>query len=138
MLNMSGDITAKGAILVEMGKYDEAFAAFKNALQKSDASDVSQAVKDNARLFHHFNLVAVEIGRKDLKKAKAEAEEFRKGAEASKNPNQVRQAHGLAGRVALAENDYAKAIAELLAVQSSEPVRTVQTRVGIPGEGREG
>jgi tetratricopeptide (TPR) repeat protein len=119
MLNMSGDITAKGNILTEMGKYDEAAAAFGNSLQKSDTSDVSQAVKDNVRLFHHFNLVSVEIGRKDLKKA--EAEEFRKGAEASKNPNQVRQAHGLAGRIALAENDYDKAIGELLQANRQNP-----------------
>jgi tetratricopeptide (TPR) repeat protein len=121
MLDMSGDLVAKGNILAEMGKYDEALAAFASAVQKSDAADVSQAVKDNVRLFHHSNLVSVALGRKDLKKAKAEAEEFRKGAEASKNPNQVRQAHGLAGRIALAENDSDKAISELLQSNLQNP-----------------
>lgn len=135
MLNMSGDITAKGNILTEMGKYDEAAAAFENSLQKSDTSDVSQAVKDNVRLFHHFNLVSVEIGRKDLKKAKAEAEEFRKGAEASKNPNQVRQAHGLAGRIALAENDYDKAIGELLQANRQNPYELYRLGLAYQAKG---
>ncbi len=135
MLNMSGDITAKGNILAEMGRYDEAFAAFENSVQKSDASDVSQAVKDNVRLFHHFNLVSVETGRKDLKKAKVEAEEFRKGAEASKNPNQVRQAHGLAGRIALAENDYDKAIGELLQSNLQSPYELYRLGLAYQAKG---
>lgn len=121
MLNMSGDITAKGNILTDMEKYDAAVAAFENSVQKSDASDVSQAVKDNVRLFHHLSLASVEIARKDLKKAKAEAGEFRKGAEAGRNPNQVRLTHGLAGRIALAEKDYDKAIGELLQSNLQDP-----------------
>jgi tetratricopeptide (TPR) repeat protein len=121
MLDMSADMAAKGNVLCEMGKYSEASAAFESAVQKSDAADASQAVKENVRLFHHFNLVAVEIGRKDLKKAKAEAEEFRKGAEAKKNPNQLRLAHGLAGRIFFAENDYDKAIGELLQSNLQNP-----------------
>jgi len=134
-LDMSGDITTKGNILVEMGKYDEAAAAFENAVKKSDAADVSQAVKDNVRLFHHVNLVSVEIGRKNLKKAKAEAEEFRKGAEAGKNANQVRLAHGLAGRVALAENDYATAIGELLKSNLQNPYELYRLGLAYQAKG---
>jgi tetratricopeptide (TPR) repeat protein len=87
------------------------------------------------RLFHHFNLVSVEIGRKDLKKAKVEAEEFRKGAEASKNPNQVRQAHGLAGRIALAENDYDKAIGELLQSNLQNPYELYRLGLAYQAKG---
>ncbi len=60
----------------------------------------------------HFNRARVALARKDVPSAKTEAEEFRKGAEASRNPAQIRLAHELAGMIALAEKDYAKAVAE--------------------------
>jgi tetratricopeptide (TPR) repeat protein len=135
MLDMSGDMTAKGNVLCEMGKYDEALAAFESAVKMSEAADASQAVKDNVKLFHHLNLVAVEIGRKDLKKAKADAEEFRKGAEAKKNSNQIRLAHGLAGRISLAENDYDKAISELLKSNLQNPYELYRLGLAYQGKG---
>ena len=110
---MVGDLQLKGNILVEMGKYDQAKESFDRALKVSEASSLSQEIKDNAKLTHHFNLATVALGKKELAQAKAEAEEFRKGAEASKNPAQVRLAHELAGMIGLAEKDYDKAIAEL-------------------------
>jgi tetratricopeptide (TPR) repeat protein len=61
----------------------------------------------------HNNLARVALVKKDLDAAKTEAEEFRKGAEASNNPAQVRLAHELTGMIALAEKDYDKALAEL-------------------------
>jgi tetratricopeptide (TPR) repeat protein len=61
------------------------------------------------------------VGKRDFAAAKAEAEEFRKGAEASRNPNQARQAHELAGMIALAEKDYDKAIAELQQANQQNP-----------------
>jgi lipopolysaccharide biosynthesis regulator YciM len=64
-------------------------------------------------MVHHFNLTAVAIAKKDLAGAKSHAEEFGKGAEATKNPAQLKQSHELAGRIALAEKDYGKAVTEL-------------------------
>ena len=46
------------------------------------------------------------IGKKDYAGAKTHADEYRQGAEASKNPAQVKLAHELAGRIALAQKDY--------------------------------
>jgi len=43
------------------------------------------------------------IGKKDYNAAKTHIEEFRTSAEASKNPAQLKQAHELAGRIALAQ-----------------------------------
>src|SRR5215212_6512415 len=90
---MTGDLQLKGNILVEMGRYDEAKAEFDRLLKMTEDSTLSQEIKDNARRFHHYNLVTVAAGKKDFATAKAEAEEFRKGADVSKNPNQMRQAH---------------------------------------------
>ena len=39
----------------------------------------------------------IAVGKKDYPTAKAEAGEFRKGAETSKNPAQVKQAHDRVG-----------------------------------------
>src|SRR5215210_8998260 len=62
---MTGDLQLKGNILVEMGKYDEAKEAFERLLKMTDESTLSQEIKDNARLFHHYNLVTVALGKND-------------------------------------------------------------------------
>lgn len=118
---MTGDLQTKGAILIEMGKYAEAKQQFERALKMTEDSSLSQAIKDNTKLFHHFNLATVALGNKDYATAKTEAEEFRKGAEASKNPAQVKQAHQVAGMIALAEKEYDKAIAELAQANQQNP-----------------
>jgi tetratricopeptide (TPR) repeat protein len=118
---MSGDLQTKGTILVEMGKHDEAKDHFDRALKLSEGSSLSLEIKNNARLLHHYNLATVALGKKDYPTAKAEAEEFRKGAEASRNPVQVRQSHQLDGMIALSEKDYDKAIAELQQTGQQNP-----------------
>jgi tetratricopeptide (TPR) repeat protein len=110
---MAADLQAKGNILIEAAKYSDARKAFDRSLELTEGSGLSQEIKENARRFHHFNLTLLAVGRKNLAMAKSEAEEFRKGAEASKNPAQVKQAHELAGVIALAEKNYDRAIAEL-------------------------
>jgi tetratricopeptide (TPR) repeat protein len=98
-------------------------------------STLSQEIKNNTKLFHHYNLVTVAVGKKDFATAKAEAEEFRKGAEASKNPNQARQAHELAGIIALAEKDYDKAIAELQQASQQNPQNLYRLSLAYQGKG---
>jgi tetratricopeptide (TPR) repeat protein len=118
---MAADLQAKGNILAEMPKYDAAAQQFERSLQMIESSSLSQEIKDNATLLHHFNLAGLAIGKKDYAAAKTHAEEFRKGAEASKNALQVKQAHELAGRIALAEKDYDTAIAELQQANEQNP-----------------
>ena len=110
---MAGDLNLKGNILLEMGKAGEAAAAFDRSLKLIEGSSLSEEIKNNNRRVSHFNRARVALAKKDVAAAKTEAEEFRKGADASKNPAQVRLAHELAGMIALAEKDYTKAVAEL-------------------------
>jgi tetratricopeptide (TPR) repeat protein len=110
---MAGDLQLKGNILLEMGKAADAKTAFERALKMIEGSSLSQEIKDNNKRVIHNNLARVALVKKDLDAAKTEAEEFRKGAEASNNPAQVRLAHELTGMIALAEKDYDKALAEL-------------------------
>lgn len=132
---MAGDLQTKGTILAETGKYDEAKEQFERALKMTEGSNLSQEIKGNAKLLHHYNLATVALGKKDYPAAKAEAEEFRKGAEASKNPAQARQSHQLAGMIALAEKDYDKAIAELQQTGDQNPQNLYRLCQAYQGKG---
>jgi len=118
---MAADLQAKGNIYSEMKRYDAAAKEFDHSLQIVQASGLSQQIKDNAKLQRTFNATTLAIARKDLAAAKKNAEEFRQGAEAQQNPAQLKQAHELAGRIALAEKDYDKAIAELEQANQLDP-----------------
>jgi tetratricopeptide (TPR) repeat protein len=119
--SMSGDVAMKANILLDMGKHQEALAAFERSAQLITRSNLSRQIKDDTKLFQHYNNARLAIARKDLKTAKAEAEEFRKGTEANGNPNQIRLAHELAGTIALAEYKSDAAIAELLQSNQQDP-----------------
>jgi tetratricopeptide (TPR) repeat protein len=132
---MTGDLQFKGNIYLEMGKYDEAKELFERLLKMTQESTLSQEIKDNAKLFHHFNLARVAVGKKDLTTAKAEAAEFEKGALAKKNPFQAKLAHGLNGLVALEEKNYDKALAELQQANLQNPYDLYRTCLAYQGKG---
>jgi tetratricopeptide (TPR) repeat protein len=133
--SMAADLQAKGNILVEMSNYDEATRQFDRSLQLMQGSSLSQDIKDNATLLHHFDLAGIAIAKKDYAAAKWHAEEFRRGAEAAKNSAQVRQAHELAGRIALAEKDDDKAIAELGQASLQDPRNLYRLSLAYEGKG---
>jgi len=133
--SMAADLQAKGNILAEMLKYDLAEQQFERSFQLIESSSLSQEIKDNATLLHHFNEAGLAIGKKDYSAAKGHAEEFRKGAEASKNDLQIKQAHELAGRIALAEKDYASAIAELQQANEQNPRNLFRLYLAYLGKG---
>jgi tetratricopeptide (TPR) repeat protein len=118
---MAGDLQLKGNILLEMGKYDDAGKAYEQALKMTTDSNLSQEIKVNTALFHHYNLARVAVAKKDLATAKTETDAFRKGSEAARNANQLKQAHELAGRIALAEKNYDTAITELGQANQQNP-----------------
>jgi tetratricopeptide (TPR) repeat protein len=118
---MAFDRQLKGNIYLEMGKPDQARAEFEGGVKLVEASNLSQEIKDNARLVHHYNLARVALAKKDSATARSEADEFRKGALASKNPIQGKNAHELDGIAALAAKDYDKAIAELQQANQQNP-----------------
>ncbi|HEV2835463.1 MAG TPA: tetratricopeptide repeat protein [Pyrinomonadaceae bacterium] len=131
---MAGDLQLKGNILLEMGKSDDAKKAYEQVLKTTTDSNLSKENKDNAALFHHYNLARVAIAKKDLATAKTETEIFRKGAEAGKNANQVKLAHELAGRIALEEKNYDTAIAEFGQANQQNP--DVLYLIGLSYQGK--
>ena len=132
---MTGDLQLKGNIMLEMGKYDEAKALFERGLKATEESNLSQEIKDNTRLFQHYNLARVGLGKKDIATAKSEAEAFRKGTDSLKNPVQTRQAHELAGMIALEEKDYDKALAELQQANQQNPYNLYRLCQAYQGKG---
>jgi tetratricopeptide (TPR) repeat protein len=132
---MTGDLQLKGNILLEMGKYDDAKALFEKGLKMTEDSSLSQEIKNNAQLFHHYNLARVALGKKDLATAKTEGEAFRKGTEALRNPAQTRQAHQLMGLIALDEKDYDKAVSELRQANQQNPYDLYRLCQAYQGKG---
>ena len=135
---MTGDLQIKGNILLEMGKPDEAKALFERSLKMTEDSSLSQEIKDNAKLFHHYNLARVSLAKKDMTAAKTEAEAFRKGTETLKNPLQTKQAHQLLGMIALEAKDYDKALAELQQANQQNPYDLYRLCQAYQGKGETG
>ncbi|HEY6147734.1 MAG TPA: tetratricopeptide repeat protein, partial [Thermoanaerobaculia bacterium] len=121
---MAGDRGLKGLILVENGKADAAKKEFDAGLKLVQDSTLSQEVKDNAKLAHHYNMARVALAKGDTAGAKKEADEFRQGASTAKNPFTLKTSHELDGIIALAGKDYDKAIAELQQANPQNPLDT--------------
>jgi tetratricopeptide (TPR) repeat protein len=133
--SMAADLQAKGNIMMQMGKYDEAAKTFDRSLKLVEDANLSPEIKNNSMLLHHFNLTAVAIAKKDLAGAKSHAAEFGKGAEATKNSAQLKQSHELEGRIALAEREYAKAVAELQQANLQNPQNLYRLSQAYRGQG---
>jgi tetratricopeptide (TPR) repeat protein len=112
-VSMAADLQAKGNIYAAMSNYDAATQQFDRSLKIIQASSADQPIKDNAQLLDHFNMAAIAIEKKDFASAKSHLNAYQVGSAASKNPFQMKQAHELAGRLALAQKDYDAAISEL-------------------------
>ena len=132
---MTGDLQLKGNIMLEMGKPDEAKALFERGLSMTEGSNLSQEIKDNAKLFHHYNLARVALAKKDVATAKTEAEAFRKGTENLKNPFQTKQVHELLGMIALESKDYDTAVSELQQSNQQNPYDLYRMCQAYQGKG---
>jgi tetratricopeptide (TPR) repeat protein len=119
--NMSADAVAMGDVLLEAGKPEEARAMYQDALTRLERSDLSAEVKENARLVHQYNLGRVAVHSKDLPAAKRYADAYMQGAMAKKNSGQIRQAHDLAGTIALKEKQYEQALAHFAKANQQDP-----------------
>ena len=135
---MSADATAIGNVLLAAGKPEEALQQYNHALELQEGSDLSQEVKENARLVHHYNLGRVAVKSKDLAGAKQRADAFMQGATAKKNDAQTRLAHELAGLIALKEKQYDRALAHVGKANQQDPYVLYLTGLAYQGKGNEG
>jgi tetratricopeptide (TPR) repeat protein len=135
--NMAADAVAMGDVLLEAGKPEEAKAQYQEALSRLEGSDLSPEVKDNARLVNHYNLGRVAVHSKDLASARKHAEAYMKGATAKKNSGQIRQAHDLAGTIALKEKRYEDALAHFGKANQQDPYVLYRTGKAYKGAGND-
>ncbi|HZA93695.1 MAG TPA: tetratricopeptide repeat protein, partial [Gemmatimonadales bacterium] len=135
--NMSADAVAMGDVLLEAGKPEEARAMYQDALTRLERSDLSAEVKENARLVHHYNLGRVAVHTKDLAGAKKHADTYMQGATAKKNSGQIRQAHDLAGTIALKEKQYEQALAHFAKANQQDPYVLYRTGKAYKASGNE-
>ena len=132
---MAFDKALMGTILLEMGKPDQAKTEYEAGVKLVEASNLSQDIKSNAQLVLHYNLARVAVAKKDFATAKKEADAYRQGAAAGKNPNQVKNSHELDGLIALAEKDWDKAIAELGQANQQNPQDFYRICLAYQGKG---
>ena len=118
---MAGDAAQIADILLNAGRADEAKKRFDQALSLQENSGLSSEVKEDARLVHRWQTGRVALKKKDFTTAKSEAAEFLKGAEARKNNFHLRQAHALAGKIALKEKNFDEALAHLNQANQQDP-----------------
>jgi tetratricopeptide (TPR) repeat protein len=135
--NMSADAVAMGDVLLEAGKPEEARAMYQDALTRLERSDLSAEVKENARLVHHYNLGRVAVHTADLAGAKKHADIYMQGAAAKKNSGQIRQAHDLAGTIALKEKQYEQALAHFAKANQQDPYVLYRTGKAYKKSGNE-
>jgi len=133
--SMAADLQAEGNILEAIPKYSEAQKTFDRSFQMIESSSLSQEIKDNAKLQHQFNLAKLAIDQKNYALAKTRTEEFRQGAEATKNAVQVKLVHELVGRIALGEKDYDKAVTELEQASHQDPRNLYRLSQAYEGKG---
>jgi tetratricopeptide (TPR) repeat protein len=135
--NMAGDAVAMGDVLLEAGKPEEARKQYEKALELQVNSDLSSEVKEDARLVHHYNLGRVALRTKDLVAAQKHADAFMQGATAKKNSAEIRQAHELAGTIALKEKRFDQAIEHLTKANQQDPYVLYRLGKAYKGKGDE-
>ncbi len=133
--NMSGDAQLLGNILLDAGRTDAAARKFRQALDLVERSSLSDDVKQDTRLAHHYDMGRVALARGDLAKAKAEAKDYESGAKARQNLNRVRGAHELLGMIALEEQQFDQAIAHFGQANQQDPAVVYRTALAWQGKG---
>ena len=132
---MAGDAESMGDILLNAGKPDEASKRYEQALSLVEKSSLSSEVKEDAKLAHHYNLGRFALAKGDLGTAKSEAEQYLKGAKDKQNDFRTRQAHELAGMIALKEKNFDEAVSELEKANQQDPYVVYQIALAYAGKG---
>jgi len=100
-----------------------------------DRSTASDAVKEAAHRNHLFDMGRVAVAKGDLATARATATKYATAVDAKKVPFEVRQAHELAGLVAVHAKEWDSALAELGKAGGQNPRVTYLTGLAWQGKG---
>jgi tetratricopeptide (TPR) repeat protein len=92
-------------------------------------------VKTDTRLADRYNQARIALAKGDRAAAREHAIAYLAGAEARQNTFRIRQAHELAGSIALAETKYDEAIAHLERANQTNPQVLYWTALAYKGKG---
>jgi tetratricopeptide (TPR) repeat protein len=129
--SMSGDLTLMGDVLREAGRLDEALARYAEAVAVAEKSQLPPEVKDAARRNHLFEEARVAAVRKDVAAARAKTSAYEKAIAGKNRPFEALQHHELLGLIALAEQKYTAAAAELAKANQQDPRILYRTAVAL-------
>jgi tetratricopeptide (TPR) repeat protein len=135
LVALSGTYNQMGNLLLEAGRVDEAAARFRDQVATIDKAQVAAQVKEGTHRQQLFDEARVALARNDITAAKAKADAYRVAVDAKKIPFELRQAHELAGRIALAEKNYAAAVTELRQANQQDPRVLYLAAVALQGKG---
>ena len=122
LVAMSRDLVVMGDILLYTGSAEEAASSYREAAEAVRRADVPEEVKARAgnNLLYNESRVALALG--DLDTAKRHADEYLERIEVRGVPGDKRLFHELAGRIALHEKDWRRALAEFEQANQQDPI----------------
>lgn len=135
VLDMAGDLNAKGSILQEAGKFTEAKDAYDQAQKLVQESTLPQEMLKGVELGYHYNCASLALSQNSLPRAKEEAASVKRLSESNPNPGRVRLTHEIFGMIALAEKDYNKAIEELTQANQQDAYNLYRLALAYTGKG---
>jgi tetratricopeptide (TPR) repeat protein len=131
---MAGVASARGELLLDAGKPEEAKTEFTKSLDLTQQSTLQEGRKKNVELAHHGALALVAAAKKDFEGAAKEADIMRAGFDSLGNPNLMRYAHQVQGIIALRRADYNEAISQLNQADISSPYTIFQLARAYAGK----
>jgi tetratricopeptide (TPR) repeat protein len=131
---MANDLAIMGNILFEAGRYEEAKVKYDESLAVTEASDLSDEVKDNARRITLYRHGRILLMTGNVEEAKTNAMEFNKQANDANNTFQVWLSHDLNGMIALNEKNYKKAQDEFMNASQQNPYTFYKLALAYAGD----
>ncbi len=135
LVALSGVTAQVANVLLEAGRVDAATHKFAERTAIIDKAEVATEVKEGAHRQALFDDARVALASDDLASAKAKGAAYSKAVAVKRIPFELRQGRELAGRIALAEKDYATAAAELRQANQQDPRVLYLTAVALQGKG---
>ena len=118
---MSVDAVAMGDVLLDFGKPDAARAKYAQAHDLVETSSQSADVKADTKLADRYNMARVALANHDRATSETLAAAYTSGAQVKHNAVRIRQAHELAGLIALDKQTFDLAVTEFGQANQQDP-----------------
>jgi tetratricopeptide (TPR) repeat protein len=119
--DVAGDLSNKGDILFEMGKYNDAMQNYQKAHDIIMNSSAPQGIKDIVERGLLYDKARIAAMKKDFKAADANAQKFMQEVIATNNMNQINGAHQLMGMIDIQQKKPDDALSELAQANQQDP-----------------